>query len=80
MATVEVGSGTGTGTGTGTGMGAGTGAGTGTGTGTVDDEGGFPWWGWVLISVAVLAGGGIAAYFIYQGAQLEGESDRVYEL
>jgi hypothetical protein len=30
--------------------------------------------------VVLLAGGALAAYFIYDAAQLDGESNRVYEL
>ncbi len=79
MQPVSVGGGTGAGSGSGSGTGAGTG--TGTGTGTVDEGGGFPWWGWVLISAALLIGGGVAAYLIYEGAQLQPDyPDRAYSL
>jgi len=64
-------------------VGGGAGAGSGLGGGTEQpevDEGGFPWWGWVIIG-AVVVGGGLAAYFIINGEmQLQGESDRVYDL
>jgi tetratricopeptide (TPR) repeat protein len=78
MAAVSVG---GSGTNAGTEHGSGNGSRTGNGSGTDASEG-FPGWGWALIITAVvlLAGGALAAYFIYDAAQLDGESNRVYEL
>ncbi|MBW2460785.1 MAG: tetratricopeptide repeat protein [Deltaproteobacteria bacterium] len=65
---------------------AGSGAGSDLGGGSEQpevDEGGIPGWGVAVIIAAVvvaLVGGGIAAYAIYQSMQLQGESDRVYDL
>ena len=63
------------------GVGAGAGAGSG-GTGPTDDGGSFlssPWL-WIAVGVVLLAAGAGVAYLLYQDAQLDPNSDRVYEL